>query len=305
MDRFEQYRVFAHVAELGSFIKTATLLQMPRASVSAAVQQLESQLGTRLLHRTTRKVSLTTDGEQLLDRIYLLLAEVEDIDHLFQRQQQHIAGRLTIDAPSRIARRMIAPALPELLSKHPDLQISLSSSDLAVNLVQEGVDCAIRIGTLYDGSLVVQKLGHIALINCTSPEYLRQHGKPHHPDDLTNNHWAVGYAAARNGREAPWEYHSPLGSKQLFQLPTKVTVSNAESYIACCLAGLGLIQVPRFDVQHLLDSGELIEIMPDYCAADMPVALVYPHRRQSSRRLKVFQEWFAALIKPYLVTTDS
>ncbi|MNT38081.1 LysR substrate binding domain protein [compost metagenome] len=110
----------------------------------------------------------------------------------------------------------------------------------------------------------------------------------------------MGYASPKTGRELPWEYLPGDGSEQVFYVPSRVVVNNAESYIACCLAGLGLIQIPRFDVQHLLDSGQLVEVMPTCRAASMPVSLLYPHRRQRSRRLAVFQEWFEALMQPHL-----
>lgn len=300
MDRFDQYRVFAQVADMGSFIKAANALEVPRASVSAAIQQLETQLGVRLLHRTTRQVRLTADGEQLLERVRPLLAEVEDIDQLFHAGQRQVSGRLSIDAPSRVARRLIAPALPGLLRRHPRLELVLSSTDRAIDLVQEGVDCAVRIGALDDSSLVVRPLGHIALINCASPDYLREQGEPRLPDDLSVGHWSVGYASPKTGRELPWEYLAESGAGQVARVPARVVVNNAENYIACCLAGLGLIQIPRFDVQHLLDAGKLIEVMPGWRPAPMPVSLLYPHRRQRSRRLAVFHDWFAALMQPRL-----
>ena len=300
MDRFDQYRVFAQVAEMGSFIKAAHALDAPRASVSAAIQQLETQLGVRLLHRTTRQVRLTADGEQLLERVLPLLAEVEDIDQLFQASERQVSGRLSIDVPSRVARRLIAPQLPGLLRRHPRLQVVLSSTDRAIDLVQEGVDCAVRIGALHDSSLVVRPLGSIALINCASPAYLREHGEPMQPEDLASGHWAVGYASPKTGRELPWETVLPDGGVRQDPVRSRVVVNNAESYIACCLAGLGLIQIPRFDVQHLLNAGELVEVMPAARAASMPVSLLYPHRRQRSRRLAVFHEWFEGLMASYV-----
>lgn len=300
MDRFDQYRVFAQVAEMGSFIKAANALDAPRASVSAAIQQLESQLGVRLLHRTTRQVRLTADGEQLLARVRPLLAEVEDIDQLFHASQRQVSGRLSVDVPSRIARRLIAPALPNLLRRHPRLELALRSTDRAIDLVHEGVDCAVRIGALADSSLVVRPLGHIALINCASPAYLRDHGEPRQPADLSDGHWSVGYASPKTGRELPWEVGAGDAGTPPAPLPSRVVVDNAENYIACCLAGLGLIQIPRFDVQHLLDAGELMEVMPGFRADAMPVSLIYPHRRQRTRRLTVFQEWFEALMRPHL-----
>lgn len=300
MDRFEQYRVFVQVAEMGSFIKAANALELPRASVSAAVQQLETQLGARLLHRTTRQVRLTADGGQLLDRVRPLLGEVEEIEQLFQAGQRQVAGRLRVDVPSRIARRLIAPALPALLRRHPRLHLFLGSSDRAIDLVQEGVDCAVRIGTLHDSSLVVRPLGTIALINCASPAYLRDHGVPQRPDELPPAHWMVGYASPTTGRELPWEYRAGDGTEHTLEVPSQVVANNAESYIACCRAGLGLIQIPHFDVRHLLDAGELVEVMPAYRAASMPVSLLYPHRRQRSRRLALFQEWFEELMREHL-----
>ncbi|MGQ3001731.1 MAG: LysR family transcriptional regulator [Hydrogenophaga sp.] len=297
MDKLEQYRVFVQVAEMSSFIKAAHALELPRASVSAAIQQLEATLGTRLLHRTTRQVRPTADGLQLLERARALLAEAEDIDQLFQAGQRKVSGRLKVDVPSRIARRLVAPALPGFLRRYPRLQVALGSTDRAIDLVQEGVDCAVRFGTLQDSSLVVRPLGQVALINCASPDYLAEHGVPAQPDDLARGHWAVGYASASNGRELAWEL--PPSARAL-QVPSRVLVNNAESYIACCAAGLGLIQIPRFDVQHLLDRGQLVEVLPGFRAAAMPVSLVYPHRRQRSRRLIAFIEWFEALMQPHL-----
>jgi len=300
MDRFQQYRVFAQVAEMGSFIKAANRLGLPRASVSAAIQQLEAQVGVRLLHRTTRQVRLTADGMQLLERLRPLLADLEDIDQLFQGSQRQVAGRLNIDVPSRIARRLIAPALPGLLRSHPALQIYLGSSDRAIDLVREGVDCAVRVGALHDSSLVVRPLGQVALINCASPGYLREHGEPVRPADLRKGHWSVGYASARTGRESPWEYLAGNGGLHAMEVPSRVIVNNAESYIACCLAGAGMIQIPRFDVRHLLESGDLVEIMPDHRPPSMPISLLYPHRRQRSERLGVFLDWFETLMRPHL-----
>ena len=299
MDKLGQYRIFVQVAEMGSFIKAAHALDVPRASVSAAVQQLESAMGTRLLHRTTRQVRPTADGVQLLERVRLFLCDAEDIEQLFHASQRRISGRLNVDVPSRIARRLIAPALPGFLRRYPGLQLALGSTDRAIDLVHEGVDCAVRIGALHDSSLVARPLGHIALINCASPGYLHEHGVPARPEDLLQGHLSVGYASPSTGRELPWDY-VVSGQERLVAVPSRVIANNAESYIACCVAGMGLIQIPRFDVQHLLDRGELVEVMPGFRAAPMQVSLVYPNRRQRSRRLNAFIEWFEALMRPHL-----
>lgn len=299
MDTLGRYRVFVQIAEMGSFIKAAHALDLPRASVSAAIQQLEADIGTRLLHRTTRRVRLTADGTQVLERARALLADAEEISQLFQTRQRQVAGRLNVDVPSRIARRLIAPALPELLRRYPRLQLALGSTDRKIDLVQEGVDCAIRVGSISGGSLVVRPLGRIALINCASPAYLRDFGIPERPADLTQGHWSVGYASPSTGRELPWEYDTGSGERTI-AVPSRLIVNNAETYIACCQAGLGLIQIPRFDVQGLLDRGELVEVMPAFRAPSMAVSALYPHRRQRSRRLAAFVEWFEALLRPHL-----
>lgn len=299
MDRLDQYRVFIQVAEMGSFIKAAHALEMPRASVSAAIQQLEAGLGARLLHRTTRQVRLTSDGMQLLERARLLLADAEEVEQIFRASQRKVSGRLRVDMPSRIARRLVAPALPGLLHRYPRLQLALGSTDRIIDLVQEGVDCAVRVGELQDSSLVARPLGQIALINCASPGYLHEHGVPADPEDLSRGHWSVGYASSGLGQELPWEFPAPNG-EQALSMPSRVIVNNAENYIACCLAGLGLIQIPRFDVLHLLKRGDLVEVMPGFRAAAMPVSLVYPHRRQRSHRLNAFVDWFEALLQPHL-----
>lgn len=298
MDKLDRYRVFVRVAEMGSFTRAAHALELPRASVSAALQRLEAEVGTRLLHRTTRRVRLTADGTQLLERVRQLLAEAEDIDQLFQARQRQVSGRLHVDAPSRVARRLIAPALPGLLRRYPRLQLKLGSTDRMIDLVREGVDCAIRVGHLHDSSLVVRPLGHLALINCASPAYLHEHGTPERVEDLAEGHWAVGYASPTTGRELPWECDADAA--RTLRLPSRIVVNNAESYIACCSAGLGLIQVPRYDVQHLLDSGELVEVLPSQRPGSMSISVLYPHRRQLSRRLSAFIEWFEALIRPHL-----
>lgn len=304
MDRIEQYRVFVQVAELGSFIQAARLMKLPRATVSAAIAQLEASTGTRLLHRTTRKVSLTTDGSQLLLRARQVLMDVDDIDQLFHTRQDQVTGRLEVDVPSRIARRLLIPALPEFLRRYPCLQLGLGSTDRAIDLVQEGVDCVVRFGTLQSSSLVVKPLGRVLLINCASPAYLADFGVPTALVHLQQAHVCIGYMATAGGQQAAWEYCQD-GVEQTLAVPSRLMVNNVESYIAACCAGLGLIQVPLFDVQHLLDSGELVEVLADWRPPPMTVSVLYPDRRQRSRRLTAFIDWFAALMAPYLTAADN
>lgn len=297
MDSLERYRVFVQVAEMGSFIQAAHALELPRASVSAAVQALESDLGTRLLHRTTRQVRLTAEGAQLLDRVRPLLAEAEDVRQLFQRSDRQLSGRLHVDVPSRIARRLIVPALPSLRRRYPGMNLVLGSTDRAIDLVREGVDCVVRVGQPADSRLVARPLGHVALVNCASPAYLREHGTPTTPADLAQGHHAIGFAA--EGHEPSFTWHDGEHERNA-TLGGWLAVNNAETYIAACVAGLGLIQIPRFDVRHLLEAGTLMEILPAFLAPPMPVSILYAHRRQRSRLLGAFVDWFEALMQPHL-----
>ena len=299
MDRLEQYRVFVQVAEMGSFIRAANALELPRATVSAAIQQLEAQLGVRVLHRTTRRVQLTPDGEQLLLRVRELLSSAEEIDAHFRAAGTQVSGRLNVDMPSRIARRLVVPALPALLRRYPRLQLGLSSTDRLIDPVLDGVDCVLRVGELLDSSLALRNIGHLAMINCASAAYLREHGVPRNPDELAS-HRIIGYASPASGRESPWEYRATDGALRSLSVTGQVVVNNVENYVAACVAGLGLIQIPRFDVQHLLDAGELVEVLPAFRPPSLPIGLLYPHRRQRSRRLAVVADWLADLMAPHL-----
>lgn len=299
MDRIDLFRTFCRVVECASFTRAADTLGLPRSSVSAAVIDLEARVGARLLHRTTRKVSPTQDGAAFYERCLRLIADVEETEGLFRQTAVGLSGKLRIDVPGRIGRLIIAPALPEFLARYPQLDIELRVTDRAVNLVEESVDCVLRVGALSDSGLVARKVGDLALINVASPAYLAVYGAPGSPGDL-GDHLAVNYASPSTGRVEDWEWIE-AGEVRMVPLRARATVNSAEAYIACCLAGLGLIQIPAYDVRGHLDAGELIEVMPDHRAAAMPMTLLYPHRQHLSRRLQVFADWLEALLKRALL----
>lgn len=297
MDRIDQLRIFIRVADSGNFTSAADQLALPRPTVSLAIQQLESRLGVRLLNRTTRRVSLTRDGEALLERAAALVADAEELEQHFHAQVE-VVGRLRVDIPSRIARRIVVPALSDFFARYPGIEVELRSDDRAIDLVHEGIDCTLRVGEMSSSSLVVRPLGMLQLINCASPAYLAQHGKPESPADLSR-HLAVSYISPGTGRVAPWEWLNN-GELNALQMPARVTVNNAETYIACCLEGMGLIQIPAFDVREHLRSGELVEILQAWLPPPMPVQMVYPHRRYLSRRVQVFSNWISEVLTPCL-----
>ncbi|ABN84685.1 LysR family transcriptional regulator [Burkholderia pseudomallei] len=295
MDRIDLFRVFARVVECANFTRAADTLGMPRSSVSAAIQELEGRVGARLLHRTTRKVTPTQDGAALYERCLRLIADVEETENLFRHSIVGPSGTLRVDMPGRIGRLIVAPALPEFLERYPQISVELGVTDRAVNLIEERVDCVLRVGTLSDSGLVARAIGDLPLINVASPAYLARHGVPRTPADL-ERHRLVNYASPSNGRVAPWEWVEGDEVKRV-ALRARVTVNSAEAYIACCLAGLGLIQIPAYDVNAHLRAGELVEVLPDHRAAPMPMTLLYPHRQHLSRRFQVFAEWLEALLR--------
>lgn len=295
MDRIELFRVFTRVVECASFTRAADTLGLPRSSVSAAVIELEGRVGARLLHRTTRSVSPTQDGAAFYERCLRVIADVEETESLFRQTSAGPGGKLRVDVPGRIGRLIVAPALPQLLALYPQLDIELRVTDRAVNLIEESVDCVLRVGPLSDSGLIARKIGDLSLINVASAAYLAHHGIPQRPADLSA-HLAVNYASPSTGRIEEWEWVED-GEVRTMPVRGRVTVNSAEAYIACCLAGIGLIQIPAYDVQPHLHAGELVEVMPGHRAEPMPMTLLYPHRQHLSQRLQVFADWLEALLK--------
>ncbi len=294
MDRIDLFRTFVRVVECASFTRAADMLGMPRSSVSAAIQDLEGRVGARLLHRTTRRVTPTQDGVAFYDRCLRLIDDVEETEGLFRQTSAGPSGLLRIDVPGRIGRLIIAPALPDFFARYPDIEIGLGVTDRAVNLVEDSIDCVLRVGPLADSGMIARSIGELTLINVASSDYLARHGIPAKPADL-HTHRAVRYASPSSGRVEDWEWVED-GAKKTITMSGSVAVNSAEAYIACCLAGLGLIQIPAYDVKAHLAAGELIEVMPDHRAESMPMTLLYPHRQHLSRRLQVFADWLAELL---------
>ncbi|MBV8603761.1 MAG: LysR family transcriptional regulator [Pelomonas sp.] len=292
-------RSFVRVAELASFTQAAQVLGLPKASVSGAVQRLEAELGTRLLHRTTRRVQLTPDGEAFLERCKDLLADLDELQQLFRPARAGLQGRLRVDMPAGVARLHVLPRLPEFMAAHPQLQIELSSTDRRVDLVREGFDCVLRVGSLAESSLVARPLGRLPQLNLASREYVRAHGLPRRLEDLAG-HRLIHYAPTLGARAAGFEYVDAAGAPQQFAMAGALTVNNSEAYEAACLAGAGIIQAPGLGLRELIEDGRLVVLMPDHCAPSMPVSLVYAHRRQLAQRVQHFMNWLTDLLVPLL-----
>ena len=294
MDRIELYRVFVRVVDCAGFTRAADQLNLPRSTVSEAVRTLEQRLGTRLLHRTTRQVTPTQDGLLFHARCQQLIADVDEAEQLFRQSPQALSGRIKVDVPGRIGRLIIAPALPAFLQAYPQIDVELGMTDRSIDLIEDGVDCALRVGPLQDSRLVARSMGQLPLINVASPAYVERHGLPTHPSQL-GTHWGVLYASPGNGRVEAWEWREN-GVLRSQPLAGRVTVNSAEAYIACCIAGLGMIQIPAYDVRAELAAGSLLGVMPAYHADPMPMHLLFPHRRHPSQRLRVFVDWLQQVL---------
>ncbi len=301
MNRLEAMQIYLRVAELASFTQTADSMGLPKATVSMAIRQLESELGTRLLHRTTRRVQMTQDGQVFYERSKDLLADMDELQSLFSTEPAMLKGRLRVDMPSAVARDLVLPKLTEFLQAHPALEIELSSTDRRVDLVREGFDCVLRVGALVDSSLVARPLGHYRLCNYASPAYLARFGIPEHPEQL-KDHRLIHYSNTLGARDPGFEYLDPAGSGRNLHVAMSgvLTVNNSDAYHAACIAGLGIIQSPEAGVRPALASQQLVDILPGYRAAPMPVSLLYANRRHLPRRVQAFMNWLSALMQAHL-----
>jgi DNA-binding transcriptional LysR family regulator len=204
---------------------------------------------------------------------------------MFQRSGESLRGRIRVDLSTRLARFTVIPALPQFLAEHPALELELGSTDRAVDLVREGYDCVVRAGALIE----------FEIVNCASPAYLRAHGRPRGLRDL-DRHLLVHYVSTLGAKPDGWEYEEDGAWKEL-PMRGQITVNNAEAYVAAAVAGLGLIQTPRISMDEELRAGRLVEVLPRHRARAMPVSILFPHRRQLSRRVRVFTDWLEALLR--------
>jgi DNA-binding transcriptional LysR family regulator len=287
MDRFDAMRAFTRIVERRSFTAAAQDLGLPRSTLTEAVKQLEARLGVRLLQRTTRFVMPTLDGEAYHRRCLAIIAEVEDAEAAFGDPTPR--GLLRVDVHGALARHFLLPGLPTFLARYPDLQLHLGEGDRLVDLVREGVDCVLRVGELQDSGMIARRVALLSEATAASPAYLARHGTPTTPDEL-DGHRMIGFVSSVTGNFFPLCF-TVGDTLRRVTLPATVSVVGAETNIAAARLGLGIIQVPRYHLEADFSTGTLVEILPDYPSAPLPVSVLYPHSRQLSPRVRVFIEW--------------
>lgn len=289
MDRFNALQLFTRIVELGSFTEAANVLNIPRATATHAIKELEKRLGARLLDRTTRQVQPTLDGQAFYERSKRILAELEDAETSLSTQVANPHGTLRLDLHGAHATKIILPRIREFRERYPQIDVVISSGDRLVDLVKEGIDCVVRAGRPRDSSLVVRRLADMPEIICASPEYLARHGTPTHPDELAE-HQGIGFFSRGSDHRYPFTVIVDGETKE-FDASGWISVSDAECYTSAALAGCGLIQVPRFRLEQHLQAGRLIQVLPGWACPDLPVCALYPFHRQLSPRVRVFIDW--------------
>ncbi|OPA86310.1 LysR family transcriptional regulator [Pseudomonas fluorescens] len=293
MDRFNAMRVFTRIVELGGFAKAADSLQLPRASVTILIKQLEAHLGVQLLQRTTRQVSPTLDGAAYYQRCVQLLTDLEETEAVFSASRQNPRGTLSIDMPSGIGRLIVIPALPAFTARYPQIELEIGLNDRTVDLIREGVDCVLRGGLALDESLVARPLAMMDQLTLASPGYLERFGVPGILDDLAG-HQMVEYVSSASGKRFGLEFQVGTQLREI-NLPKRVAVNSADGYFAACEAGYGLIQAPYYHARRQLAEGTLVEVLTEYPPPTMALTALYPPHRQLSQRVRVFIDWLVEL----------
>lgn len=296
MDRFDAMQAFARVVETGSFTKAAETLHMSRTTVTQLVQQLEARLRVKLFNRTTRKVNVTADGAAYYERVVRLLADMDDAETSLSSALASPRGRLRVDVPSPFASTLLIPALPQFYAEYPDIQLHLGVSDRVIDLMDENVDCVVRVGEVSNQSLVARHVGDLPLGVYASPAYLAKMGAPSHPIELkASHHRIVGFFRARSGRIFSPTMHR--GNEHLVVHGNhSLVVDDGNAYVSAGVAGLGAVQLPTYMAQPNVESGALIPLFGDWHMDPLPIYIAFHPNRHVSAKLRVFINWVTKLI---------
>ena len=289
-------RIFVRVAEAGTFTRAADSLNLPKATVTKHVQALEERLRVKLLNRTTRRVTVTPDGAAYYDRTVRLLTDLDDIEASMTNARANPRGRLRIDVGTSVAQLLIIPHLAEFHARYPDIQVDLGVSDRTVDLIGDNVDCVIRGGELSDQSLVARRIGNLEFITVAAPAYLERKGTPTHPLEIEEKHASVIYFSPQSGRHYPLEFRRGDESIDITG-PYQLSVNESNAHVTSIVAGLGIGQITSWQAQRYLDTGILVQLLPDWTQPLLPVYVVYPPNRHLSAKVRAFVDWAAELFQ--------
>lgn len=289
MELLQSMRVFARLAELGSFTKVAEAMQTGRPYITRSIQELEASLGVRLFQRTTRKVNLTAEGERFYERVKCILADISNTTSMFDTSGTMLKGRLRVDIPTAFSQKSFIESLKLFTAAFPNIELVVGVTDRAVDLVAEGVDCVLRIGELPDSSLVARQIGTVEMVTCAAPQYLKDWGSPKALSDLVN-HKGVNFLSGHSNRHLPWHFREK-GLDKPFPSRGSITVNESNAYVHCGVAGFGIIQAPGITVDAFLASGELVEVLQPYRPTQRKVSVLYPSRTHLAPQVHAFADW--------------
>ncbi|SCK31970.1 transcriptional regulator, LysR family [Variovorax sp. HW608] len=295
MDRIAAMTAFVRVVEAGTFTKAADTLNLPNATVTRLIQSLEEDLKIRLLHRTTRSVTVTPEGAAYYERVVALLADLADIESTAKQSVASPSGRVRVETAAGLAALVIVPALGEFYRNNPQVQIELGAANRQADLVAEGVDCAIRVGEVTDQFLVARRVGEFRFTTCATPQFLAEHGTPSTPQDLYALP-TIGLSSSRAGRPLPFRFVNGDENLEL-SLAHRLVVNDTNAYLAAGTSGLGIIQAPTYGVHAALGDGSLVTLFDEWTVASIPVNVIYPPNRYLSAKVRVFIDWVVALFE--------
>lgn len=287
--------VLAAIVDSGSFVGAGEALNMSQPGVSRAIARLEARLGIRLFDRTTRSVSLTDEGQRFYANVMPLLSGLEEAAATAAQGRTTVRGRLRVNMDPFFSRVALGPPLGAFLKKYPDLQLELVTHDKLGDMVAEGFDLAVRFGEPRPSSLIARKLLDTRILTVASPAYLKRHGRPVAPTDLSkDDHACIQYRDPETGRPFEWEFHR--GRKKL-SVPTRgsLTVNDVGTMHSVCAAGYGIAQVMAFGAESLLASGKLVELFPDWPDERFPLYALYPSRLYVPAKTRVFLDFVVSL----------
>ena len=294
MDKLQAMTLFVRVVETGGIARAAESLRIPKATATTLIQKLEAALGSRLLNRTTRRVSVTPDGASYYTRAVAILAEVREAEEALSQRAAAPHGRVRVDAPTLIARAVIVPALPRFFARYPDIELALACNERRFDLVAEGIDCALWIGEVNEPSLVARRVGFLYFATCAAPAYIAAHGSPAHPRELAR-HRCINHFSPRTGDTTAWVFSKDAERVQAV-FPGSLALEDENSYVSAAEAGLGIAQMPAFVVKEAMERGALDLVLADWFPEPSPLHVVYPQSRHLSRRVRAFVDWLCALI---------
>ncbi|MGF6774288.1 LysR family transcriptional regulator for bpeEF and oprC [Paraburkholderia sp. GAS199] len=295
IDRITAMRTFIRIVDMNSFTRGAESLNIPRATATTIVQNLEALLGTSLLIRTTRRLSVTAEGAAYYERSAQILADIDEMEASLRSATENLTGRLRIEMPGAVASALVLPALDDFHARYPNLDLAIGVSNRTVDLVAQAVDCSIQLGELPDSNLIARQLGTLEHVTCASPAYLARMGTPVSLRDL-EDHLAVNCMSPDSGREVDFDFEVD-GEAHKVKVNGFVKVSDEQAYLTCGLQGLGMIQPARIAAQPYLDSGQLREVLPQWKPVPMPVSVAYVKNRRVSPRVRAFVDWLAELFE--------